>query len=112
MGGEKKGGDKKVAVIHVRREDRARAFKRCIKHDANICFDCTHACGGENGCSWSRDFVPVEGSKYEVVPYNHVGEKQKAICMSRGYSDMTYKITECPLFERDAPRANYWGKAK
>lgn len=63
----------------------------------NICWDCQKATGG---CSWSRNFTPVEGWEAELIPYQPW--KNKHI----NFSD-TYHITKCPEFVEDEPRANY-----
>jgi hypothetical protein len=60
----------------------------------NICWDCQKAVGG---CSWSRDFTPVEGWDAENVPY------QPWETQTVKYRD-TYIIRGCPEFLRDEPR--------
>lgn len=55
-----------------------------IKEDTK-CWDCAKACVG--GCSWSRDFIPVEGWDAEKT------EKAEGI--------VSYIVRDCPEFEHD-----------
>lgn len=61
-------------------------------HNGTICWNCKNACGG---CSWSKEFKPVEGwdATYSPVMY------------ARGYDykrefKESYVVHECPEFER------------
>lgn len=56
----------------------------------NICFDCDHAV---HGCSWSRNFVPPEGSIYEPI---YDLRKPGVIVGTH--------IIACPLFKRTPDR--------
>lgn len=51
------------------------------------CWTCKNACGG---CSWSREFKPVEGWTAEP---NYL--------KSNGVWADTYKIISCPQYEKD-----------
>lgn len=55
----------------------------------DLCFRCDNACGG---CSWSKDFTPVEG---------WTAEKTK-IWIGRTTID-SYRITACPEFAGKEP---------
>lgn len=58
--------------------------------NTNICFECANACGG---CSWSRDFEPVEG--WTATP-----TKVKVCYVRKKVWEDTYKIDDCPEFVR------------
>lgn len=60
----------------------------------NICGDCKRFMG----CSWERDFVPVEGWTAKEVKYNEIDNYQKKVVC-------TYDIIDCPLFI--PPNDNY-----
>ena len=51
------------------------------------CWTCKNACGG---CSWSREFKPVEG--WEAVPRS---------IKSNGIHAETYKIINCPEYVKE-----------
>ena len=53
-----------------------------------LCWKCQKACGG---CSWSKDFTPVEN-------WNAVPTKIKAYGTGDGTID-SYRVIECPEFE-------------
>lgn len=57
---------------------------------ANICMECVNACGG---CSWSKNFTPVDGWTAEKVERRHTD----------GYRtvDEGYRITDCPKFQKE-----------
>lgn len=55
--------------------------------DYQPCWTCKKACGG---CSWSRSFTPVKGWKAEP-----------SFIPSNGEFSETYKIIECPLYEKE-----------
>ena len=69
----------------------------CAYKRANICFDCTNAVPDDNGhgCPWSRKFEPVPGWTAEPTVLNPGGRYDRT---------ETYRITACPLFERDQVR--------
>lgn len=54
-----------------------------------LCWDCSKACAG---CSWSQEFIPVEG--WDATP-------TKLYTKNTALAD-TYIVNACPLFERDA----------
>ena len=56
--------------------------KNNVKH--SLCWDCAKSTN--NGCSWSADFVPVEG--WTAVP------------MQKKTFD-SFRVDACPEFERD-----------
>lgn len=85
----------------IRDEGDRRAWK--TRGRTSICISCRRAIGGESGCSWSNDFIPVAGSEYELVPYEYVGEGKKK-ADGRGYCFITYWIKRCPLYEEDEKR--------
>lgn len=53
-------------------------------HKFTQCWDCAKATGG---CSWSQEYVPVEG--WEAIP-------------TRKKTFDSFLILDCPEFERDA----------
>lgn len=61
-----------------------------VQSRANICFRCQKAICG---CSWSREFVPVDGWTAEPV-----------ILKGFGKDVPSYHITACPEFVEDEPR--------
>lgn len=65
---------------------------------ANLCFDCEHAVPDSrgHGCSWSRDFIPVEGWVAEK-------DRKSPNGTSRGFD--SYAVTSCPLFDRTPERS-------
>ena len=60
-----------------------------------LCWKCERACGG---CSWSADFVPVDG--WEAIPTK--------IAADRGYyvekEINSFIVTNCPLFKDDTAK--------
>ena len=65
--------------------------KRVIKEDYTKpkytkCWTCKKACGG---CSWSREFIPVDGWKTISTSHPANGEFAKS-----------YHIISCPEYER------------
>ena len=54
------------------------------KENYQPCWTCKNACGG---CSWSRDFKPVEGWTAE-----------KTFLPSNGECAESYKIISCPKY--------------
>lgn len=60
-----------------------------------ICFECRKACGG---CSWARDFIPVEG--WDATPTEIYIEKAEPLC--------SYEVRSCPEFCPDIKRDNDW----
>lgn len=68
-------------------------------YKATLCWDCGNACGG---CSWSKEFIPVEG--WEARPV-------KQTC-----GNQSYIVFECPQFVRDAKDRGFhrldWVKPK
>jgi hypothetical protein len=50
------------------------------------CWTCRNACGG---CSWSRDFQPVEGWKAE----------ETYLAANRGHEE-SYHVYDCPAYVR------------
>ena len=59
------------------------------KHDT-ICWECEKASGG---CSWSRDFIPVEG--WNAVPT----KIQQRNSDGKSISIDSFDVVECPEFE-------------
>lgn len=60
------------------------------------CVSCQNAVpnrDGSRGCSWSREFKPVEG--WEATPFH-----RKTV----SYDYTTYTVYECPEFIPDPPR--------
>ena len=61
-----------------------------------LCFRCGNSCGG---CSWSKDFVPVEGWKAEptlmYVDYTPSGQPKVL------HEVESFFVTECPKFVSD-----------
>ena len=65
--------------------------KRVIKEDYtkpeySRCWTCKNSCGG---CSWSREFIPVDGWNAE-----------KTFHLSNGEFAESYYIKSCPEYER------------
>lgn len=62
-------------------------MKRRNDEFSQPCWTCEHACGG---CSWSSEFIPVEGWRAVpvTIPYNET-------CAD------TYKILYCPKYTPD-----------
>lgn len=58
-----------------------------FRRSFTLCWDCKNATGN---CSWSQDFIPVEGWLADEQPPN--GAKPST----------TYTVYSCPKFERDA----------
>lgn len=65
-------------------ECRQKEAQRIKDEDAQLCWRCSNACGG---CSWSQNFIPVEGWDAEPV----------IIKDSEGDIN-SYKIKKCPQF--------------
>lgn len=61
--------------------------KNKIGKQEQICWTCVNCVGG---CSWSSDFIPVEG--WTAVP--------DTILRQEGADTQTYKIYDCPQYER------------
>lgn len=61
--------------------------KQKYETSQTLCWECANATGG---CSWSSEFIPVEGWK--------AVETKKNTLLS------SYVVTECPKFKRDAIR--------
>ena len=58
--------------------------------EMTICWDCANA--ANNGCSWSKHLVPVDGwTAVPTVKKQFKGEKMH-----------TFLVIRCPAFERDA----------
>ena len=55
--------------------------------DFQKCWTCKKACGG---CSWSREFIPIDGwtAEKSIIPHN------------REHAE-TYKIIDCPEYIPD-----------
>ena len=64
-------------------------YKNNKRWNEQPCWDCKNACGG---CSWSKNFTPVNGWVVEKVPF-----KSGLLDNSNDY---TYKIFECPEFTK------------
>lgn len=52
-----------------------------------ICWTCKKCIGG---CSWSRDFIPIEGWDAELDTHTRVDANDS----------ITYKIYDCPQYEK------------
>ena len=61
-------------------------------HNGTICWNCKNACGG---CSWSREFKPVEG--WTATPRTLYQRKSKDNEMTEV---IAFSVAECPKFER------------
>lgn len=77
-------------------QDRERAYKFLAYKQqyvrerhlrSTLCWDCSRALGG---CSWSREYVPVEGWVAEPTTIRN---------NATGYTN-SYHIIACPLFKR------------
>ena len=66
------------------KECRSVGLKRINVKRGQLCWRCANACGG---CSWSKDFTPVEG--WEATPHL-IKDKRGGIS--------SYKIRKCPQF--------------
>lgn len=58
------------------------------KEEFTKCWTCKNACNG--GCSWSRDFIPVDGWKAE-----------KTFIPGNGEFAESYNIIDCPEYKAD-----------
>lgn len=60
------------------------------KTKGQLCWTCKNACGG---CSWSKNFQPVEGWKAE-----------KTLVVGAGPEYESYSISECPKYEKEVKK--------
>ena len=66
---------------------------------STLCWKCIHAVPDKHGhgCSWSKEFKPVEGWEAEkTVITNYIGSQGKKIRSS-------YMVIRCPEFKPDEP---------
>ena len=56
-----------------------------------LCWDCANAC---SGCSWSRNFTPVQGwiAESTTIVFKHPNGNE--------HETKTYKIIECPEYRK------------
>ena len=64
------------------------------KEDSTICWDCANACTG--GCSWAKDFTPVDG--WLAEPWR----------TANGVD--SYLVKECPEFTHEVREGRDWQK--
>lgn len=65
---------------------------------ATLCWTCGRACGGPNGCSWSREYKPVEGwdaERRDVAVWRGESGRQYT-----EYSE-SYYVKGCPEYVAD-----------
>lgn len=63
----------------------------------SICWECKNAVPSEEtGCSWSRDFVPVEG--WEAVR-RYIKAFPRGVHSTYNFRE-SYCVKRCPLFAR------------
>ena len=65
---------------------------------ATLCWTCGRACGGANGCSWSREYKPVEGwdaERRDVAVWRGESGRQYT-----EYSE-SYYVKRCPEYVPD-----------
>ena len=62
--------------------------KAVEKMAEQLCWSCSKACGGSD-CPWANKLQPVEG-----------WVAKKKTTKDCGQEVVSYRITECPLFER------------
>ena len=63
-----------------------------------ICWECANAVpniDGTRGCSWSRDFEPVEGWDAEQT------EVMRGYLQNSHLACVSYLVKRCPLFKED-----------
>lgn len=63
-----------------------------------LCWDCARACGGPKGCSWSREYKPVEGwdaERRDVAVWRGDSGRQYT-----EYAE-SYVVNHCPEFVPD-----------
>ena len=58
---------------------------------STLCWDCKRANGGQDGCSWSKWFIPVEGWDAEPTQMR----------IMAGNTTDSYIVMHCPQFLRD-----------
>lgn len=70
---------------------------------ASLCFDCKKACGG---CCWTAYDDKKRGVRFEPVPGWNAEEVELLMFASHGrrYTTKTYRVIECPLFDKDDER--------
>lgn len=85
------GGTIDASIANVKRRSGPRSVnvKRCGNRVPSICWDCAKACGG---CSWSKDYVPVQG--WTATQKNMYYDKREI---------ESYIVHECPMFTPDKP---------
>lgn len=66
-------------------------YKKKKRRWEQLCWDCKKACGG---CAWSRNLTPVKGWVAEPTTIRFKGKNGVE------HITDTYKIFECPEFER------------
>lgn len=62
----------------------------------SLCWQCIHAVPDKcaHGCSWSRDFIPVEGWNAQRADL-----KGYSRCVDPPQLTESYKVISCPQFE-------------
>lgn len=84
---------KEEAKTAIRRIKKRKKYYSQKKH-STICWNCKKACGG---CSWSRDFVPVDG--WSAIPTKVLVLNTKSNgARERIFTD-SFDVYYCPEFE-------------
>lgn len=61
-----------------------------------LCWSCAKACGGSD-CPWANKLQPVEG-----------WTAKKKTTKDCGQEVVSYRITECPLYEKEKKEVTLW----
>lgn len=64
----------------------------CYKQ--TLCWSCAKATGRYGGCSWERNYTPVEGWTAE-------GRIMKTLINGEYYGIQSYNVVDCPLYLSD-----------
>lgn len=70
-----------------------------------ICWYCDRACGGKNGCSWSRTYTPVEGW---TAIRNDMGVQRGYLGRRISRSVESYRVIKCPEFKATGHNRAAW----
>ena len=68
--------------------------KQGYQKHSQLCWLCEKACGG---CSWSKDFTPIEG--WKAIPTKISSYTMLSNGRRKKYYMDSYEIHECPEFE-------------
>lgn len=90
----KKNAEKAIAIAEAAIK---KAKENSDKVHGTICWNCSKATGN---CSWSKNFIPIEGWKAKKTILNlgysaYSGKPKKAV---------SYIVKKCPEFEPDEPK--------